>query len=63
MPPDDALAMLSPTEVKAMLSEKFKRYNAKLDSIHANTYEKLDKVARTTTQINITVNEKDASQK
>jgi predicted Zn-dependent protease len=51
-----------------MLSENFKRYNAKLDSAHANAYEKLDKVVRTATheighRMNIVMNEKDASQK
>ncbi|TNV77919.1 hypothetical protein FGO68_gene16523 [Halteria grandinella] len=42
MPPDDALPMLSQTEVKAMLSDKFKKYNARLDAIHAQAYEKVN---------------------
>ncbi len=39
MPPDDALPMLSQTEVKAMLSDKFKKYNTRLEQ---GNYEKLE---------------------
>ena len=43
MPADDALPMLSQTEVKAMLSEKFKKYNTRLEQGQfASNYEKVE---------------------
>lgn len=43
MPADDALPMLSQTEVKAMLSEKFKKYNTRLEQgSTTSNYEKVE---------------------